>query len=98
MCAQYAMHLGYKGVSASGSRVAWRIIPWLPGFVRRMQNVCDLVVRGETGKEIGRELGISPRTVEDHRRQIFRKYHVHNAVELTRKVMFRDLGLVERYG
>ena len=52
----------------------------------REQRICDLLVRGLTGKEIGMSLGISHRTVEDHRNQVLKKYKVRNAVELVRAV------------
>jgi len=53
----------------------------------RQRQVCDLVCRGLTNKQIGRQLGISHRTVEDHREEIFRAFDVHNAVGLIFKVM-----------
>ena len=55
-------------------------------LTRREQQICDRVVRGYTNKEIGMSLGISHRTVEDHRRYIMAKYKVRNAVELVRAV------------
>ena len=52
----------------------------------RERQVCNLMVLGLTSPEIGISLGISHRTVEDHRKQILKKYDVCNAVELTRAV------------
>lgn len=52
-------------------------------LTRRQQDVCALVVIGKRSKEISRYLGMSIRTVDDHRRKIFMRYGVRNAVELT---------------
>lgn len=49
--------------------------------------ICDLVAEGFSSKEIARELGIGSRTVEDHRRVIYGKLGVRNAVQLTRKIL-----------
>jgi len=49
--------------------------------------ISDLVTKGWTSKEIGREVGLSRRTVEDHRAAIFKKVGVRNAIELTRKLL-----------
>lgn len=51
---------------------------------RREQQVCNMVVQGSSTKEIARSLGISHRTVEDHRLGVMRKYGVKNAVMLVR--------------
>ena len=53
---------------------------------KKEQPVCDLIVLGLCNKEIGATLGLSRRTVEDHRASIFKKYRVRNAVELVRAV------------
>jgi DNA-binding NarL/FixJ family response regulator len=52
----------------------------------REQQICERLIHGLENKEIGVELGISHRTIEDHRLSIMRKFHVRNAVELTRVV------------
>jgi DNA-binding NarL/FixJ family response regulator len=53
-------------------------------LTERQQNVCDLLVIGLSSKEISVRLGISHRTVEEHRAEVFRKMGVRNAVELAR--------------
>lgn len=53
----------------------------------RQRQVCDLVAKGMTNKEIAAELGIGDRTVESHRHAGYQKMGVRNAVELVRKVM-----------
>lgn len=56
-------------------------------LTRRQREVSDLLARGWNNKEIGNKLGISRRTVEDHRSDILKKLGVRNVVELTRKML-----------
>ncbi|HLF11627.1 MAG TPA: MEDS domain-containing protein, partial [Gammaproteobacteria bacterium] len=44
-------------------------------------------VRGASNKEVGRVLGISPRTAEFHRSNIMRKLGAKNSVDLVRRVL-----------
>jgi DNA-binding NarL/FixJ family response regulator len=60
-------------------------------LTHREQEVSDCLILGMQNKRIANQLGISYRTVEDHRATIFRKREVHNAIELTRKVLLDDL-------
>jgi len=53
----------------------------------KQQQVCDLVARGFSNKEIARKLGIGVRTIEGHRKCIYDKMGVRNAVELVRKLL-----------
>lgn len=48
----------------------------------REREVMALMVAGASCKEIGRQLGLSPRTVEVHRGNVLRKLGVTNLVEL----------------
>ena len=50
----------------------------------RERQVAKRVVRGWENTVIGEALGISPRTVEEHRAKVFRKFGVHGAIELVR--------------
>ncbi len=43
-----------------------------------------LIVEGLTNKEIGRALGLSPRTVETHRANLFGKLQVESLAHLIR--------------
>jgi len=52
----------------------------------REQQVCTYLCLGWMNKEIGIKLGISRRTIEDHRKNIFKKRGVRNCVELVRSV------------
>lgn len=46
------------------------------------RKVFDLIIQGFTCKEIARQLGISPRTVEDHRRQARLKFGARNVTHM----------------
>lgn len=53
----------------------------------REREVLDLFSSGNTNKEAGRQLGISPRTIEYHRANIMKKLGARNATDLVRIVM-----------
>lgn len=57
------------------------------GLTARQTEISALLALGWSNKEIANKLGISRRTVEDHRGAIYDKLGVRNAVELTRKVL-----------
>jgi RNA polymerase sigma factor (sigma-70 family) len=50
----------------------------------REREVLGLIVEGLTNKEIGRALGLSPRTVETHRANLFAKLQVDSLAHLIR--------------
>lgn len=52
----------------------------MPNLTRREKEVCDLICRGKTNKEVARELKISVRTVEDFRVNILKKYRARNMI------------------
>lgn len=52
----------------------------------REREVAALVLKGLTAKEIGKALGISPRTVEIYRARLLRKYQAGSSVELVQKL------------
>lgn len=54
------------------------------GLTARQTEILRLVASGRTTKEIARELGISPKTVEFHRAQLMGKLNVHDVTALTR--------------
>lgn len=56
----------------------------LAGLTEREREVLQLVARGLHAKEIARELGISPRTVEVHKARIMAKLGARNIAELVR--------------
>jgi len=45
------------------------------------------IVRGASAKEVGRSLGINPRTAEFHRANILQKLGAKNTIDLVRKVL-----------
>lgn len=53
----------------------------------REREVLELFSAGNTNKEAGRQLGISPRTIEYHRANIMKKLGAKNATDLVRIVM-----------
>ncbi len=48
----------------------------------RERTVVAGLSRGQTSKEIARDLGLSPRTVEDVRARLLRRYEARNAADL----------------
>jgi len=51
----------------------------------REREVLGLIVGGLTNKEIGRALGLSPRTVESHRASLFAKLEAESLAQLIRR-------------
>jgi DNA-binding NarL/FixJ family response regulator len=49
--------------------------------------VLEQFASGASNKEAGRQLGISPRTIEDHRANIMKKLGARNAADLIRIVL-----------
>jgi RNA polymerase sigma factor (sigma-70 family) len=62
----------------------------------RERDVLRLVVVGMPNKQIARQLGISIRTVEDRRRNIYHKLGVDSAVQLVTLVLANDWSGSER--
>lgn len=58
----------------------------------RQQQVLTMVSQGQTSKEIGRRLKISPRTIEVYRAQLNRKFGVSNLANLIQAAV--EQGLV----
>jgi two-component system response regulator FixJ len=66
-----------------------------PGHERltvRERDVLERIARGASNKEAGRELGISPRTIEVHRARIMEKLVAKNAADLMRIVLGHSRG------
>ena len=53
----------------------------------REREVAALVTKGLTAKEIGKALGISPRTVEIYRARLMRKYQASSAADLIQRLI-----------
>ena len=71
----------------SASRIASLHLPGREPLTRREREVLEQFTSGATNKEAGRHLGISPRTIEDHRANIMKKLGARNAADLIRIVM-----------
>jgi DNA-binding NarL/FixJ family response regulator len=63
---------------------------WAAKLTRRQRQICRLIVMGWNAENIGHSLGISPRTVEDHRVNIYRKSNCHSLIDLVRLVYDLD--------
>ena len=68
-------------------------IPGVAGLTGRELQIARLVARRKSNKAIGKELGISPRTVSTHLSNVFKKLDVGSRTELGD--MIRDQGLLE---
>ncbi|CAN7762449.1 response regulator [Bradyrhizobium sp. LjRoot220] len=73
--------------SNSASRIATLHFPGREPLTRREREVLEQFTAGASNKEAGRHLGISPRTIEDHRANIMKKLGARNAADLVRIVM-----------
>jgi FixJ family two-component response regulator len=77
------VHLG--PVAAAGRRLVE-----VRGFAQltpREREVLELITNGQSNKEAGRELGISPRTIEVHRARVMEKLGARNTADLMRIVL-----------
>jgi DNA-binding CsgD family transcriptional regulator/tetratricopeptide (TPR) repeat protein len=55
---------------------------WTAELTARERDVCELVAAGQTNREVGSALFLSPRTVEHHLRSSYRKLGVRSRTEL----------------
>ena len=79
----YARRHAQDNVSSVGSLH----FPGREPLTRREREVFEQFTAGASNKEAGRTLGISPRTIEDHRANIMKKLGARNAADLVRIVM-----------
>jgi len=80
----YARRLAKNGGASS---IATLHFPGREPLTRREREVLEQFTSGASNKEAGRTLGISPRTIEDHRANIMKKLGARNAADLVRIVM-----------
>lgn len=76
------IHIG--AMQAGGRSVEMR------GFAQltpREREVLQLITNGQSNKEAGRELGISPRTIEVHRARVMEELGARNTADLMRIVL-----------
>ena len=71
----------------SVSKIASLQFPGREPLTRREREVLEQFASGASNKEAGRQLGISPRTIEDHRASIMKKLGARNAADLIRIVL-----------
>jgi FixJ family two-component response regulator len=70
----------------ASARIRSFSFPGCKPLTRREQDVLAQITAGASNKEAGRQLGLSSRTIEDHRAKIMKKVGVKNAAELVRRV------------
>ena len=76
----------WQSVNRDDSILA-REFPGHDRLTARERDVLERIARGASNKEAGRELGISPRTIEVHRARIMEKLGARNAADLVRIVL-----------
>jgi FixJ family two-component response regulator len=57
-----------------------------PSMTPRQREVCALLIMGYTSKRVGHVLGVSPRTVEDHRQAIMKAAQAVSLSEIAIKL------------
>lgn len=75
-----------RSAPASGATSA-RQFPGHELLTPREHQVLELIANGASNKEAGRQLGISPRTIEVHRARIMEKLGAKNTVDLVHIVL-----------
>ena len=63
----------------------------LQGLTKRERQVLERLVQGRTNKLVARELGVSPRTVEVHRRNVMLKMQADSLSHLVRMTLLAGL-------
>ena len=71
----------------NSARIESLHFPGREPLTRREREVLERFASGASNKEAGRVLGISPRTIEDHRANIMKKLGAKNAADLIRIVL-----------
>ena len=69
-----------------------RAFPGHDLLTARERDVLNQIAAGSSNKQAGRELGISPRTIEVHRARIMEKLGAKNAADLVRIVLSEGRG------
>jgi FixJ family two-component response regulator len=76
-----------RHADGQASKAASLHFPGREPLTRREREVLAQFASGASNKEAGRRLGISPRTIEDHRANIMKKLGARNAADLIRIVL-----------
>ncbi|MDO9217426.1 MAG: LuxR C-terminal-related transcriptional regulator, partial [Lacisediminimonas sp.] len=61
--------------------------PVTAALTPREREIAALLVEGKTSKQIGRQVGLSPRTVEMHRAKLMRKFCAATSSELVNRLL-----------
>ncbi len=76
-----------RQAESASTKIGSLHFPGREPLTRREREVLEQFASGASNKEAGRTLGISPRTIEDHRANIMKKLGAKNAADLIRIVM-----------
>jgi two-component system response regulator FixJ len=76
-----------RKANAHAAPTIMRNFPGQAALTPRERQVLGEIANGASNKEVGRRLGISPRTVEVHRARIMTKIGARNAADLVRIVL-----------
>lgn len=102
-----AVHAAARGEHYLSPRITGSLLePWtLPAgradasayelLGAREREVLQLLSEGKTSKEIAARLGVSPKTIEAHRRNIAQKLGIHSVAELTKYALREGLTSLE---
>ena len=91
--AQGGTYFGPKIIGVLRDVVAHPETSGSPDFLtEREREVLQLVAEGNTTKAIAAKLGISAKTVDNHRTNLMRKLNIHDIASLTRHAL--ELGLI----
>ena len=62
-------------------------------LTKREKDVFEVMITGATNKSVAEKLGLSVSTIKSHKEKIYKKFNVHNNVELL--VYFIKNGYIE---